>query len=227
MFPLVEVIQAREDHWANYLVGIFLIPILHTMLFANIIRIVGILRVDCRFIMINLCSISCSLEMVERECVLEAEPSLIVGKPSIFTTCSMTIDSAREQVLYIHVSTYFSHFPSVLQLLIGLNWLASLVGNLKCFDANTVARCRIVYEKDMIEITSNKPLTSKLRVCHIDGHVTAVNVHHSWKPDICAISHSFGHLMTLCKHCSPFDPLIDRLVLISAMIPLPQSPSRK
>ena len=63
--------------------------------------------------------------------------------------------------------------------MLGLNWIASLVGTLKCFDANTVARSRIVYAKALIEITPDKPLPSKLRVCPSDGIVADIDVHYS------------------------------------------------
>lgn len=45
------------------------------------------------------------------------------------------VDRTREQVLSITVWAHFSHIPSILQPMIGLDWLASLVGEVKCFDA--------------------------------------------------------------------------------------------
>lgn len=63
--------------------------------------------------------------------------------------------------------------------MVGLNWIASLLGKLKCFDANTVARCRIVYAKVLTEIFSDKPLPSKLTVCPADGHATVIDVLYS------------------------------------------------
>lgn len=50
----------------------------------------------------------------------------------------------------IFVWAHFTHIPFVLQPMIELYWLASLVGKLKCFDTNTVAKKKLVYVKAFI-----------------------------------------------------------------------------
>lgn len=106
---------------------------------------------------------------------------------------SPTVDRARDQVLAIPVWTHFTHIPSVLRPLIGPDWLASLIGKLKCFDANTVARKSLVYTKAMIKITSDRLLPSQLKLHLANGHDAVIEVNYSWKPDICTAYHSFGH----------------------------------
>lgn len=64
----------------------------------------------------------------ERQRIFESDPILIDGKPFIITTWSSSVDRAKEQVLSIPVRTHFSHIPSVLQPMIGIDWLADLVG---------------------------------------------------------------------------------------------------
>lgn len=145
LFPPSEAIQAGEDYWVDYLVGFFLYsnPTYH------------IVREHCK----NRWKLKGGLQVqfdnstfffkfsirVERPCVLEAEPTFMEGKHLIITSWSKTIDSARDQVLSIPVWAHFSHILSVLQSLLGLNWIASLVGDFQCFDSNTVAKGRIVY----------------------------------------------------------------------------------
>lgn len=74
--------------------------------------------------------------------VLEADHSIIAGKPFIITSWSPLVDKVGEQILSISVYAHFSRITFVLQPMVGLNWLASVVGKLKCFDANTIARNR-------------------------------------------------------------------------------------
>lgn len=57
------------------------------------------------------------------------------------------MNRAKEQILSILVYARFTHIPSILQPMIGLNWLAGVVGKLNCFDANTIARNKLVYVK--------------------------------------------------------------------------------
>lgn len=63
--------------------------------------------------------------------------------------------------------------------MIGQDWLASLVGKLISFDANTVDWKRLVYAKVLIEVTLNKLLPSKLRVCSAKSLVAVVDVSYS------------------------------------------------
>lgn len=69
---------------------------------------------------------------VERQHVLENDPIFIGSKSFIITSWSSSVDRAREKVLSIPVWAHFSKIPSILQLLIGLDWLANLVGKVKC-----------------------------------------------------------------------------------------------
>ena len=71
--------------------------------------------------------------------------------------------------------------------MIGLNWLASAVGKVKCFDANTVAREKLVYAKALIEITPDKPLPDSIKVRLSEDHVAEITVKYGWKPDICTV----------------------------------------
>lgn len=111
-------------------------------------------------------------------CVLSADPTFIRGKPFIVTAWSLFIDCTRGQVLSIPVCIYFSRIPSVLQPLIGLDWLASNVGKLNCFDAKTVAREKLVYANALIEITLDKPLLNNIKVRVTESHVVEIIVRH-------------------------------------------------
>lgn len=44
--------------------------------------------------------------------------------------------------------------------MIGLNWLAGIVGKVKCFDVNIIARNKLVYPKAFTEISHGKALPS-------------------------------------------------------------------
>lgn len=90
---------------------------------------------------------------------LETSPLIIEGKPFIVTPWSLTVDKAREQVLSISVWATFTHIPSTFQPLLGLNWLASLIGDLKCYDFNIEARKSLHYARALIEIKPSKPLS--------------------------------------------------------------------
>lgn len=68
----------------------------------------------------------------DRFAALEANPIVIEEKPFIIMPWSLRIDKAREQILST-IWPIFIHIPSVLQPLIGLSWLASLIGDLKFF----------------------------------------------------------------------------------------------
>lgn len=67
----------------------------------------------------------------------------------------------------------------MLQPMISIDWLASLIGKVICYDANTVAWKRLVYAKALIGITPTKPLPSTLRVCLFDGHDAEIRVRYS------------------------------------------------
>lgn len=62
------------------------------------------------------------------------------------------MEKAKDQVLSILVWAIFIHILYVLQHLIGLNWLASLIGDLKCFDTSTEALNNLLYARTLIEI---------------------------------------------------------------------------
>lgn len=113
--------------------------------------------------------------------------------------------------------------------MIGLGWLVSLVCKLKCFDVNTIARKRLVYAKALIKITRDRPLPSKLRVFPTSGHMTTIDVHYSWKPDIRKMCCSFGHMANAYKHgpsnTSPM--VVDMPLSFSAKDPLPRPTTRK
>ena len=126
--------------------------------------------------------------------------SIVDGRPFIVTPWSPTVACAREQVYSIPVWVYFSQIPSVLQPLIGLNWLACNVGKLKCFDSNTVDRDKLMYAKALIEISPSKPLPTSIHVQLAVGHIVEVRVRYGWVPDICTYCHSFGHLARDCLH---------------------------
>lgn len=89
----------------------------------------------------------------------------------------------------------FLSYSFCLQPIIGLDRPMSLVGKLKCFDVNIVARKKLVYDKALTEITPDKPPPSKLRVCPAPGHVAIVDVHYSWKPDIYTTCCFFSHIV--------------------------------
>lgn len=131
--------------------------------------------------------------------VLEEDPILIGGKSFIITIWSASVDMAREHVLSVPIRMHFSKIPSVLQPIVGLDWLASLVGKVKCFDNNTVARKRSVYAKALIVITADKLLPLKLKVRIEEGHEVEAEVQYSWKSDICTSCRSFGHAVTVCR----------------------------
>lgn len=109
------------------------------------------------------------------------------------------MDKTKQQILYIPIWAPFTHIPSVLQAMFGLNWLANIVGKLKCFDANIVACNRLVYIRTLIEASSDKPLPSKIPVRIAEGYIFVVDVHYSWKPNTCTSCQSFGYLMEACS----------------------------
>lgn len=51
--------------------------------------------------------------------ILEAEPMIILGKPSIVAKWSPSVDFARERVLSISVWVHFSNIISVFQSMFG------------------------------------------------------------------------------------------------------------
>lgn len=67
----------------------------------------------------------------DRLTVLEASLINIEGKPFNVMLWSLGVDKARDQILSISVWATFTHIPSILQSLIGLNWLTSLICELK------------------------------------------------------------------------------------------------
>lgn len=112
----------------------------------------------------------------ERLRVLEADLSIIAGQSFIITPWSPMVDKAKERILSILVWARFTHIPSVLQLVIGLNRLAS---KLRCFDANIIARSRLVYAKALIEVTPDKLFPTRIPMRIAEGHVSFVDVHYS------------------------------------------------
>jgi hypothetical protein len=218
MIPPPIVMQAGIDFWSEYLVGFFLDPKQRLLDASAVCRKAWRLRGNLRVKLVDSMYFLLFSSPEDRSRVLEAEPSFFDGKPFIITPWSPTVASAREQVLSIPVWVYFSHIPSALQSLLGLNWIACNVGKLKCFDSNTVARDKLVYAKALIEISPFKPLPSSIPVQLAVGHVVDVRVRYGWVPDICTICHSFGHLDTSCLHSavSPAPP----------KIPLPRPPLR-
>lgn len=129
--------------------------------------------------------------------VLEASPIIIKEKPFIVTPWSLGVGRARDKVLSIPVWATFTHIP-IMQPLIGPNWLASLIGELKCFDASAKARKSLRYARALIEIISTKPLPSKMKVGLAEGLDMEVDVQYSWKSDICSTCQSFGHTSDTC-----------------------------
>lgn len=71
----------------------------------------------------------------------------------MITMWSLSVDSARDRLLSISVWACLTDISSVLQPLSRLSWLAGLIGNIKCFDANIVARKKLIYAKALIAIT--------------------------------------------------------------------------
>lgn len=221
----VEIIDAGVAFWSDCLVGFFLdAPPPYSVVkekCGKIWQLRGSLqvRIDRSMFFMKF-----SLPE-ERLRVLSAEPIIISGKPFIITPWTPTVDKAREQVLSIPVWTYFSHIPSVLQSLPGLNWLSNSIGTLKCFDANTVARDKLIYAKALIEITPEKPLPDTVKVKIADDYIAEIRVRYGWTPDICSTCHSFGHQNSTCswkpteKNPVPA-PFADRT-------PLPPPPSVK
>lgn len=124
----------------------------------------------------------------ERQRILEAYPILIDGKLFIITSWT------KDQVLSIPVWVHFSHILSILQSLIGIDWLAGLVGNVICYDANTVARKILVYAKALIGTTPVKSLPTELKVRLDDDQFAEVRVRYCWKPEMCTFYQSFGNL---------------------------------
>jgi hypothetical protein len=200
MIPPPSVMQAGEDFWSDYLVGFFLNPH-HRLSFAStVLRRVWKLRGNLHVKLIDTMYYLKFSSSEERRLVLDAEPSFVEGRPFIVTPWSPTVACAREKVFSIPVWVYFSQIPSVLQPLIGLNWLACNVGKLKCFDSNTVARDKLMFAKALIEISPTKPLPSSISVQIAVGHVVEVRVRYGWVPDICTACLSFGHSTIDCHH---------------------------
>lgn len=67
-----------------------------------------------------------------------------------------------------------------MQSMIGLNWLVSLIDDLKCFDTSTEARKSLLYARPMIEISFTKPFPLVLKV-KAEGHDVNIDVHYKWK----------------------------------------------
>jgi hypothetical protein len=200
MIPPPSVLQAGEEFWADYLVGFFLDSQHRLSSAASVLRRVWKLRGNLHVKLIDSMYYLKFSSSEERRQVLDAEPSFVDGRPFIVTPWSSKVACAREQVFSIPVWVYFSQIPSVLQPLIGLNWLACNVGKLKCFDSNTVARDKLMFAKALIEISPSKPLPTSIPVQLAVGHVVEVRVRYGWVPDICIFCHSFGHLTLDCHH---------------------------
>lgn len=143
---------------------------------------------------------------------LEISPLTIEESPIIVTPWNVGIGRSREQILSISVWAIFSLIPSVLQPLIGLNWLASLIGEFKCFDANTIAHKNLFYARALIEISPLKLLPSVLKVRIIEGHEMEISVNYSWKLGMCSNCQSFGYIAVKCLRNSPLS-LVDRTPL--------------
>jgi hypothetical protein len=200
MIPPPCVLQAGVEFWSDYLVGFFLDPHCRLTNAAMVLRRAWKIRGNLHVKLIDTMYYLKFSSSEDRRLVLEAEPSIVDGRPFIVTPWSPTAACAREQVCSIPVWVYFSHIPSVLQPLIGLNWLACNVGKLKCFDSNTVERDKLMYAKALIEISPSKPLPTSIPVQLAVGHIVEVRVRYGWVPDICTYCHSFGHLTSDCHH---------------------------
>jgi hypothetical protein len=219
MIPPPCVMQAGLDFWSEYVVGFFLDPNHRLRDVVSVCRRAWRLQGGLRVKLVDSMYYLLFSSPEERSRVLESEPSFFDGQPFIITPWSATVASAREQVFSIPVWVYFSQIPSALQPLRGLNWLACNVGKLICFDSNTVARDKLVYAKALIEISPHRPLPSSIPVQLAIGHVVEVRVRYGWVPDICTSCHSFGHVVSACKHSS--------VAAAAPKIPLPKPPLRQ
>ena len=173
MIPPDEVILAGTEFWKDHLVGFFLdsSPPSYYMVKEHCARVWHIrgglqVHMDRNLYYFKFSSPD------ERLRILSSEHAFIRGKPFIVTSWSPTVDSVRDRVLSVPVWTYFSNIPTILQPLIGLDWIANNIGKLKCFDNNTVERKKLVYAKALIEITPNKPLPESIKVRLANGVVS-------------------------------------------------------
>lgn len=130
--------------------------------------------------------------------------------------------SQRSRFCYSCLGIFFSHL-SILQSIIGLDWLAGLVGNVFYCDSNTVATKWFVYAKALIEISLKRPLRSTLKVRIAEGHDVDVVVRYSWKPDICSSCQSLGHYTMLVLFGQM---LFQFILLIGSHFPGPLPESR-
>lgn len=216
-----DVVQAGYQFWSDCLVGFFLSEYPSDIDVYEHVRKVWKLRGGLRVTFVDDMFYLKFSDLEERSRVLESEPSILAGIPFIITSWRPSVDSAREQIFTIPVWAQLTHVPSVLQSLLGLNWLACHIGKLLCFDANTVERKRLTYARALIEITPDKSPPSKIEVV-IEGRVVAIDVTYSWKPDICLSCKSFGHTDNSCVRST-----FDNILPVPPKIPLPRPPSRR
>lgn len=81
--------------------------------------------------------------------------------------------------------------------------------------ANTITREKLVYAKELTEITPNKSFSNKIKVRVFEGHDAEVVVRYGWKPNIYMSYHLFSHLSKACTRgiADVLLPLFDRTPL--------------
>lgn len=213
--PPSEILNEAKSFWKDHVVGFFLDSKIPTFDMLEACRGAWRLHGQLRISLVNGMYYMKFSSIAEKHRVLEAAPAIIRGKPFIVTPWHASVDRARDQVLSIPVWAQFNNVPSALQPLIGLNWLVCLIGKLRCFDANTVARRNLVFARALIEVTPDKPLPTQLKVC-IEEHFYYVDVSYKWNPEICSLCKSFGHVKEKCTASS------DNIQTVK--VPLPRPP---
>lgn len=90
--------------------------------------------------------------------------------------------------------------------------VSELIGKPKCFGSSTVAHEKLFCAKALIEVSSDKPLPSSIRVKVLLVRLLRCELGMAG-PDICISCHSFRHVL---EHC--------RLFSSSDMLPPPKVP---
>lgn len=98
----------------------------------------------------------------------------------------------------IPIWVFLTKIPSVSWTLVGINWIASSIGKVLCFDESTERLERFEYAKVLVEVLCTKLLPDQICIQLAEGKVVHVKVEYAWRPDICDICKVFGHARSSC-----------------------------
>ncbi|XP_020673072.1 uncharacterized protein LOC110092747 [Dendrobium catenatum] len=123
-------------------------------------------------------------------------PWFFFGKPFILQKWSSDFVPKHEEFPSIPLWVKIMNLPLSLWTPEGISKLASCIGIPFAVDALTMAKTRLTFARECVQITSSSPLPEEI-FYSVDGKVTPLHVHYDWKPKHCSQCGSIMHPPTL------------------------------